>query len=371
MSTYRQSSGQERFDGFPVAVGQRLPHTEDDFTGGRIGSHPVNLRPPVGLSSVDVGEAVLAGQVGRRHRTWFHRARSSSAAMAATPRPTKRGDSESANAGGAIGSPPPRSGSSALRQLASATPQLSSIISERSQPGVTATAVAPYGAQLVSVCEGEPVHRGLGQVVEHREPEVLVVVSRVPSVTSTSSPPGRRSSSGSRQCEVIRWVSMPAEVCAARRRGRAPRSACSTSAAAPLSTSAPQMSLTRMSMRAVVAADPVRQRAHLVRLEMVDLDGDAVPAEFVDQRRGLLDGFGSVVVGSLPPDASCDPCTPRSRPLRRARRRCHGPRRASLRPPRPPARAEPRRPVSSPLPSVSARNRSVWPSSAFGEYSRR
>ena len=52
-------------------------------------------------------------------------------------------------------------------------------------------------------------------------------------------------------------------------------------------------------MRAVVAADPVRERAHLVRLEMVDLDRDAVTAELVDQRGGLLDGFGSVVVGLL------------------------------------------------------------------------
>jgi hypothetical protein len=35
----------------------------------------------------------------------------------------------------------------ASRQLASATPKVSSIISERSQPGVSATAVPPCGAR--------------------------------------------------------------------------------------------------------------------------------------------------------------------------------------------------------------------------------
>jgi len=54
------------------------------------------------------------------------------------------GDSESAKSGGALGLPPPRS-VSASRQFVSRTPKFSSIISERSQPGVIATAVPPWG----------------------------------------------------------------------------------------------------------------------------------------------------------------------------------------------------------------------------------
>ena len=56
------------------------------------------------------------------------------------------------------------------RQFSSETPKVSSIISERSHPGVTATAVAPNGCELVSLRERQPVHRHLGQVVEHRDP---------------------------------------------------------------------------------------------------------------------------------------------------------------------------------------------------------
>src|SRR5204863_6441281 len=64
---------------------------------------------------------------------WFHLAPSGSDASATTARPTYRGDSESAKSGGA---------ESDSRQFASETPKLSSIISDRSQPGVLATAVA-------------------------------------------------------------------------------------------------------------------------------------------------------------------------------------------------------------------------------------
>ena len=59
-----------------------------------------------------------------------------SAASAATARPTKRGLSEIAA----------KCGCAASRQVSSVTPKASSIISERSQPGVSATAVQPYGA---------------------------------------------------------------------------------------------------------------------------------------------------------------------------------------------------------------------------------
>ena len=58
-----------------------------------------------------------------------------SAASAATARPTKRGDS-------LIAAKCPSS-AVAVRQFDSSTPNASSIISERSQPGVNATAVHP------------------------------------------------------------------------------------------------------------------------------------------------------------------------------------------------------------------------------------
>ena len=68
----------------------------------------------------------------------LRRATSGSAARAATARPTKRGLSEIAAKW------PPAAGVS--RQVSSVTPKASSIISERSQPGVSATAVQPCGA---------------------------------------------------------------------------------------------------------------------------------------------------------------------------------------------------------------------------------
>jgi hypothetical protein len=45
--------------------------------------------------------------------------------------------------------------SSASRQVASVTPNASSIISERSQPGVSATAVAPVRREVPRLREGE------------------------------------------------------------------------------------------------------------------------------------------------------------------------------------------------------------------------
>ena len=45
--------------------------------------------------------------------------------------------------------------------------------------------------------------------------------------------------------------------------------------------------------------DPLGQRTHLCGHEVIDLDGDALTAEFADQLGGLLDGFRPVVVGLL------------------------------------------------------------------------
>jgi hypothetical protein len=63
--------------------------------------------------------------------------------MAATPRPMYRGDSDNAKPGGAVGAVRP--GVRASRQVSSVTPKFSSMISDRSHPGVTHTAVAPRG----------------------------------------------------------------------------------------------------------------------------------------------------------------------------------------------------------------------------------
>src|SRR4051812_7509390 len=50
---------------------------------------------------------------------------------------------------------------------------------------------------------------------------------------------------------------------------------------------------------ALFTPDPVRQRLHLRRLEVVDLYSDTGAAEPCDQLRRLLDRFGPVVLGAL------------------------------------------------------------------------
>ena len=96
----------------------------------------------------------------------------------------------------------------ASSQFDSSTPKLSSIISERSQPGVSATAVHPWGASLSGLGPGQPDHRCLRQVVEQRDPVVLLVVLAVPSVISTTSPPSFLMSRGRAKWLVVMCVSM-------------------------------------------------------------------------------------------------------------------------------------------------------------------
>ena len=96
----------------------------------------------------------------------------------------------------------------------------------------------------------------------------------------------------------MRWVSI------ARRRMRRPSSrSCSQigvshSAGPPLSSSAPQMSLTSTSMWPCSSRTRVGERRHLRRVEVVDRDRDPRRRpSAVDELGGLLDGLGPVVVG--------------------------------------------------------------------------
>ena len=75
----------------------------------------------------------------------------------------------------------------------------------------------PCGASSLRLGEGEPDDRGLGEVVEDRvRGSASALYSAVPSVISTTSPPGLRISSGSAWWLVIRCVS------SASRRSRRP-----------------------------------------------------------------------------------------------------------------------------------------------------
>ena len=130
----------------------------------------------------------------------FQRARSGSAASAAIARPTNRGVSEMAKCG---------TFASASRQFSSVTPKMSSITSERSQPGVTATAVRLVLAQLVRPAAGEPDRRDLGQVVVDVEPVVLGVVLRgAVGDLDDQRRLALRMSSGNACFDVMRWVSI-------------------------------------------------------------------------------------------------------------------------------------------------------------------
>ena len=91
----------------------------------------VDVPPDVGLRAVDVGEPVLARRADRESTDcWFQRARSGSAASAATARPDVARRLREREVGRAAVVP-----SAASRQFSSVTPKSSSIISERSQPG--------------------------------------------------------------------------------------------------------------------------------------------------------------------------------------------------------------------------------------------
>ena len=114
----------------------------------------------------------------------------------------------------------------------------------------------------------------------------------MPSVISTTSPPGRRVSSGSAKWLVTRWVST------ARRSRRRPASrSCSHSGVSHSNSfSPPQMSLTSTSSRPWSESMRWTSASHLARLEVVDGHRDAGAAGGVHQLGGLLDRLGPVVL---------------------------------------------------------------------------
>ena len=103
---------------------------------------------------------------------------------------------------------------------------------------------------------------------------------------------------------------------------------------------------------ALLGVDALDERRHLLRLEVVDLHGDALPAGLVDELGRLLDRLRPVHLRSLRP-ASCARCS----------RRWRRPHRAATAIPRPAARVAPAtsatRPVSGCSTARASRSRLV------------
>ena len=203
---------------------------------------------------------------------WFQRDRFSSAAIAATPRPTYRGVSDSANPGGAVGAVGPARVQRGVPVLLGDAPVVEHHL--RAQPA-RRDGDGGGAERLEFVADGCSRAGSPRPLTGRRRPRsgsCASLYSFVPSVTSTCSPPGRPTSSGSRRWAVIRWVSMPS------RRIRRPSSrSCSQIGRFhvggwPLSTSAPQMSLTRMSMAPWSSRMRSASGLHLCDVEVVDLD---------------------------------------------------------------------------------------------------
>ena len=248
---------------------------------------------------------------------WFHRARRGSEASATTARPTYRGDSESAKSAGARGG-------FAGRPIEGVAPVLlrdAEVVEHhlRAKPsGRDGDRGRAVRRQLVSLGEGQPVHGDLGQVVEHGDPVArrVVVGGAVGHLDEQAAGLVDEQREQVMRRDEVRVDGEP-EDAGDRRRGRAPRSACSTAPGPPLSSSPPQMSLTSTSMwpwsLRICSASAFTWRG----IEMVDGGRDAGAAEARDELGGLLDRLGAVVVG---PGRSrcCDRCTRPSRPLRPA-----------------------------------------------------
>jgi len=82
---------------------------------------------------------------------------------------------------------------------------------------------------------------------------------------------------------------------ASRHPGRAARSACSGRGSTCEYLAAPDVVDQHVDV-AVLVPDTLAQPSHLIGVEVVDLDRDTGPAEAGDQLGGLLDGLGAVVV---------------------------------------------------------------------------
>ena len=154
--------------------------------------------------------------------------------------------------------------------------------------------------QFMTVREREPVHRGLGEVVEDRQPKVLVVVlpGAVGDLDEQASWPLDQQrvqavrgdqvgvDAQPEDAQAIVQVVLPDRPVPRRRR--------------PLEDLGTPDVVDQDVDAAVVTADPVRECPHLTGVEMVDLNRDAVTTQLVDECGGLFDGFGPVVVGLSP-----------------------------------------------------------------------
>ena len=180
----------------------------------------------------------------------------------------------------------------ASRQLASVTPKASSIISERSQPGVSATAVRAVRREVLRLGEREPDDRGLGEVVEGVDAVVDGVVLRravghLDHQAARVADQQRERVVAGDQVRLDREVEQPqavGEVVLPHRR-------------VPLEQllAAPDV-VDEHVEAALLGVDALDERLDLVGLEVVGRDGDAVAAGGRDELGGLLDRLRAVVL---------------------------------------------------------------------------
>ena len=213
-----------------------------------------------------------------------------------------------------------------------------------------ATAVPPCGASSWPWENASRFTADLGQVVEDRDPVARrVVVGGAVGDLDDAAPPGR--STQQRQ-QVVRGDQVGVDGrgagCAGRRRGRAPRSGVFQSAGPPLSTSAPQMSLTSTSMWPWSAADALGQRRRPGRVEVVDRHRRRRCRRAASPARPSPRSSRGGRSRTAAPVALLRPVQTRSRRPRPARRRCRDRRPGWRRPRRPPGRAE--RACRAPIP---------------------
>ena len=186
-----------------------------------------------------------------------------------------------------------------------------------------ATAVPPCGCELMPLGEGQPVHGDLGQVVVHGDSIARLVVLG--------------SAVGDLDEQAARLVDQEREQVMGGDEMRVDREPEYSQAAVEVVLPDRRVPLTRAALEqlaapdvvdehvdvAVLGPDPLGQVLHLIGVEVVDCDRDAVAAEGGDELGGFLDRLGTVVVGAK--RSACGCCGPCSRPSRRLRpgqRRC-------------------------------------------------
>ena len=166
--------------------------------------------------------------------------------------------------------------------------------SERSQPGVSDTAVPAVRRQLVAEGPGHAPDRRLHEVVEERHPVVVGVVL-VGAVVDLDHQPARLPDQEG-QGEVAGdgvGLDTQAQQPQPHVQVRLPHGLV------PLHDGGAEDVVDEDVQRPPLGVDALDEGLDLGGLEVVDGDGDARAAGFVDQLGGLLDGLGPVHLGPL------------------------------------------------------------------------